>query len=78
MSRSTDFVTGQGEHTGPRLREGSYRKDRGEDVAIIDNVAESHKDRDLADLAGYSERNYGYHVERWPDDRAATVHLWNS
>lgn len=75
MSRSADFATGQTEHAGPTLR--SFRKDRGEDVAIIDNVAESHADKDLASLAGYGPRHFGYHVERWPDDRAATVHLWN-
>jgi hypothetical protein len=34
-------------------------------------------DNELADLAGYSSAHFGYSITRYPDEDAATVHLFN-
>lgn len=40
-------------------------------------VAGDYTDRELADLAGFSSRCFGYGVTRYPDTGTVEVQLWN-
>lgn len=44
---------------------------------VVVEGAEGHSDRELADLAGYGPRHFGFAVSRDPEADAATVHLHN-
>lgn len=44
---------------------------------VVVEGTEGHSDREVADLAGYCSRHFGFAITRDPEANAATVHLHN-